>query len=140
MTQRHPRSDQRRVANALQAGVPDARVSRSHSRGLVVVASAGSPITRLGVDVEFLDAARPWPEIGSLLVPASLGIDLNPEDSCRLWTFGEAYFKAFGQLPAPKLFLLAAKSADGRHGGDLYWRSERLPDDFWLTLVWENKP
>ena len=147
VTARHSRAAQRALADKMTAKMgPDWRLwSRSHSRGTVAIAAGNSPLTQLGVDVEYADPRRPWREIAAAYLPefhSRLGVDISA--LCRLWTFGEAYLKAFGSVPEPDLLRRVLHAplpedepvafADRR-----YWYSEILPDDFWLTLVWEEE-
>ena len=116
-------------------------LSHSHSRGIIAVASASQPVTRLGVDVELIDPARPWREIAAVYMPAAAGASLGNSDFCRLWTFGEAHFKAFGETPSPDLLVGIARlpasdeAVEFRPGR--FWRSEKLKEGFWLSVVWE---
>jgi phosphopantetheinyl transferase len=142
---RHSRADQRTVADQMIRKIgPDWRLwSRSHSRGTIAVAAGNAPLSRLGVDVEYTDPRRPWRDIATAYVP-NLGQELDPSTACRAWTFGEAYFKAFGANPAADILtnVIRAPTPDDEpvaFGARRYWYSECLPDDFWLTLVWEEE-
>jgi phosphopantetheinyl transferase len=146
-TVRHPKASQRAVADQItrKAG-PDWRLwSRSHSRGTIAVAAGNPPLTRLGIDVEYADPRRPWRDIAAAYLP-DLGPDedLDPQAVCRAWTFGEAHFKAFGSPPAPAILTNVIRAPEPgdepvAFGARRYWYSERLPEDFWLTLVWEEE-
>lgn len=147
LTARHPRTVQRAAADALagKAGPGWALRSRSHSRGTVAVAMGNAPLTRLGVDVEYADPRRPWRDIGAAWLPEVRDDPaIDAATVCRLWTFGEAYFKAFGSAPAPGLLrsVRRAPAPDDEpvaFAARRYWYSEALPESFWLTLVWEEE-
>jgi phosphopantetheinyl transferase len=144
---RHPKPAQRAVAAEITRKIgPDWRLwSRSHSRGTVAVAAGNSPLTRLGVDVEYVDPKRPWRDIAAAYLP-DFGSESLADAStlCRLWTFGEAHLKAFGSVPTADILTNVMRTAAPddepiRFGARRYWYSEALPDDFWLTLVWEEE-
>jgi phosphopantetheinyl transferase len=148
-TARHAKASQRaHVAQLKQKlGSGWRLASHSHSRGTVAAAVANAPITRLGFDVEYADPARPWREIAAVYLPVAADVDLGSSGFCRLWTFGEAYFKAFGEPPDGQLLLRVARIPDiapdendepTAFAARRYFYSERLCDDFWLTLVWEE--
>ena len=135
---RHPKSAQRLTASAIHAALgPDWRLaSHSHSRGTVAVCVANPPITCLGVDVEYADPARPWREIAALYLPSAQTADLDASAFCRLWTFGEAHFKAFGQVPPAGLLLDYARAPlctdePVAFGSRRHWYTEALP----LSLI-----
>ncbi len=112
---RHARSAQRTVAADMRAnlGAGWQLTSHSHSRGTVAVAAGNPPLMRLGVDVEYIDPKRPWGEIAAVYLPdhAQAG-EADPAALCRAWTFGEAWFKAFGSLPDARHAAACAGSAD----------------------------
>ena len=147
VTARHPRAAQRAMADDLarKSGSDWGLWSRSHSRGTIAVAVGNPPLTRLGVDVEYADPNRPWREIAAAYLPevhATLGADAST--LCRLWTFGEAHLKAFGSTAQPEVLLrtietLPSEDEPIAFAPRCYWYSEALPDDFWLTLVWEEE-
>lgn len=145
VTGRHPRTFQRAAAVALEhtLGTGWRLASRSHSRGLTAVAVANAPLVRLGIDVEYADPGRPWREIAEFYLPGAETAHLGPTEACRLWTFGEAYFKAFGLAPSADLLLQIAQAPldedepftfRSRH----WWWSEDAGDGFVLSLVWEE--
>jgi hypothetical protein len=139
---RHSRAEQRRVAREARQAAPGSILSHSHSRGIIAVASASAPVTKLGVDVELIDPTRPWREIAAIYMPAAAGASLRTSDFCRLWTFGEAHFKAFGETPSPDLLVDVARlPVSGEvleFGPNRFWRSEKLDEVFWLSVVWER--
>jgi phosphopantetheinyl transferase len=144
---RHPKATQRAAADEIARKIgADWRLwSRSHSRGTVVAAAGNPPLTRLGVDVEYADPRRPWRNIAAIYLPeyrSESQIDVST--LCRLWTFGEAHFKAFGSVPDAELLrrIMQAPPPEDEpvmFGPRRYWYSEPLPDNFWLTLVWEEE-
>ena len=63
---------------------------------------------------------------------------VTPEQFFRGWTFGEAWFKAFGQDPAPALIRIAGSnlSVEPVAVGEA-WLLQALPEPgFVLSLVW----
>jgi phosphopantetheinyl transferase len=147
VTARHSRTAQRSLADQImqENGADWTLWSRSHSRGAIAVASGNPPLTRLGVDIEYTDPKRPWRDIAGAYLP-----DFRRESNadapmaCCLWTFGEAYFKAFGTVPPADILTGVMRTAAPddepvRFGARRFWYSEALPDDFWLTLVWEEE-
>ncbi|MEJ0058676.1 MAG: hypothetical protein WDM79_03370 [Terricaulis sp.] len=95
---RIPRADQSPAAADLldalrrETGVAEGPSSKSHSR--VVVAAALAERGRLGIDVEYCDAGRDLAGLSRYLLGADAA--LHVAAFYRLWTFHEAYFKAFG--------------------------------------------
>lgn len=127
------------AARALQAELDPAATifSRSHGRGLVAAAVAGPPVTRLGVDIEWIDPGRRMAEIAEHFLGAPAA-GLTPEQFFRGWTFGEAWFKAFGADPSPDLIRIAGanQSPEPVAVGEA-WLLQTLPEPgFVLSLVW----
>jgi hypothetical protein len=144
-TARHARVAQRAAADQLAAkmGTGWQLMSRSHSRGLAAVAVANAPLVRLGIDIEYADPTRPWRDIAEVYLPGAAAARLGPADVCRLWTFGEAYFKAFGENPdADQLLKIARTPLDDDEPfafrSRRWWWSEDAGDGFVLSLVWEE--
>lgn len=144
-TQRFSRAVQRALADELASamGAGWRLTSRSHSRGVAAVALANPPITRLGIDVEYADPARPWREIAAMFLPEAAAAGLDPPKICRLWTFGEAHLKAFGTQPSADLLLkIAREPIDGDEPfaftARRWWWTEQV-GEFWLSLVWEEE-
>lgn len=117
--------------------------SLSHSRSVVAAAIACQG--RVGIDIEYMCPRRD--------IHAILGMFLGPVDNTvapaalyKAWTFGEAYFKAFGELPDAESL---ARAVEHHADNGLYhvdrpdcpaigiFHSEPL-DNFALTLVWER--
>jgi hypothetical protein len=138
--QRPPKALESSAARALQAELdPHAALfSRSHGRGLIAAAVAGPPVTHLGIDVEWIDPRRRMAQIAEqyLHAPATP----TPEQFFRGWTFGEAWFKAFGADPTPDLILIAGANtaAEPVAVGDA-WLLQSLPEPgFVMSLVWKR--
>ena len=136
--QRPPKALESAAARALQAELdPVAPLfSRSHSRGLVAAVVAGPPVTRLGIDVEWIDPRRRMAQIAEHYLGAPEPV--TPEQFFRGWTFGEAWFKAFGRDPEPDLIRIAGGnlSAEPLPVGEA-WLLQTLPEPgFVMSLVW----
>jgi hypothetical protein len=136
-----------RVARSLQSAAAEALLqelrartgiskhfSKAHSRALAAAAVAQS---RVGIDVEYRAPGRRIEDIVVLLMGAR---PLDEEAAYRVFTFREAYFKAFGIWPDRDLL---RRAADAAEPGD--WRAENVRirhepvgDDFNLTLVWSD--
>lgn len=145
---RPPLARQRALADLAEAsardglGSPALSWSRSHSRGLgaAVVSSA---VSKLGLDLELADPARPWREVLDYLHEDLCGdVAPTPQLGCSVWTLHEAWYKAFGAFAGaeilsqwlrapPPLKETVALTAD-IHA----WRA-RL-DEFEICLVWEG--
>jgi hypothetical protein len=115
--------------------IPDGPASKAHARALV--AAAVSPSGQVGVDVEFFAPARPIQAIAQWLMAATARDDLA---AYRVFTFREAYFKAFGDWPARGLLLEVADADANLYvlDGDMQVLHERISEDFLLTLVWRG--
>ncbi|MDB5470433.1 MAG: hypothetical protein JWR84_1993 [Caulobacter sp.] len=138
--ERPPKALESAAARALQAQLDPAAAlfSRSHGRGLIAAAVAAPPVTRLGIDVEWIDPRRRMAEIAQHYLGAPEAI--TPEQFFRGWTFGEAWFKAFGHDPDPDLIRIAGgnTSADPIPVGAA-WLLQTLPEPgFVLSLVWAD--
>ena len=136
--QRPPKALESAATRTLQAELdPDATLfSRSHGRGLIAAAVAGPPITRLGIDVEWIDPRRRMAAITEHYLGSAEAV--SPEQFYRGWTFGEAWFKAFGQDPEPALIRIAGGnvSAEPVAVGEA-WLLQSLPEPgFVMSLVW----
>lgn len=135
---RPPKALESAAARALQAELDPAAplFSRSHGRGLVAAAVAAPPITRLGIDVEWIDPRRRMADIAEHYLGAAQAV--TPEQFFRGWTFGEAWFKAFGHDPVPDLIRMAGgnTAAEPIRVGEA-WLLQSLPQQgFVLSLVW----
>jgi phosphopantetheinyl transferase len=99
MSARLPHHEQSPAAAALlnalrrETGVAEGPSSKSHSRA--VVAAALGEHRRIGIDVEYCDARRDLAGLSRYLLGADAAA-LSLSEFYRLWTFHEAYFKAFG--------------------------------------------
>jgi hypothetical protein len=104
---------------------------------------ANPPLARLGIDVEYADPGRPWRDIAAFYLPGAVAAGFGPGEACRLWTFGEAHFKAFGQAPSADLLVRIAGTslADDEpvsFQSRRWWWSEEVGEGFVLSLVWEE--
>jgi hypothetical protein len=116
--------------------------SKSHSYAMVAAAAGDAPELLLGIDIEWRKPNRPFAELAGFF--ADIGAEkLGMAEFYRLWTFGEAYFKAFQRLPTSSQ-LQEVRSFD-RGAQDM-----RLSDgtclfqcliegDYALSLVWRSK-
>jgi hypothetical protein len=138
-----------RVARSLQSATAEALLqelraqtgiagpsSKAHSRALAAAAVARA---RVGIDVEYRAPERRIEEIASYLMGTS------PHDASaayRVFTFREAYFKAFGDWPDKHLMREAANAAEPGEWacGLVRVRHESIGEDFNLTLVWSEAP
>lgn len=113
-------------------GMADGPRSKSHSRA--VVAAALVRDGQVGVDVEYRAPGRPIEKIARYLS----GGEVSGEDSgYRVFTFYEAYFKAFGDWPEKKLLRDVAGATRARYAfGRVEVLHENVFDAFILTLVW----
>jgi hypothetical protein len=137
-----------RVAHALQSaeaanllaalrqrtGVAAGPSSKSHSRDLVAVALAEAG--RVGVDIEFRTPQRPIEKIA-----AHLGAPVTEAAAgYRVFTFWEAYFKAFGAWPEKALLRAVAGSAEPlQEAGGMAMLHQVVERDFAFTLVWDQR-
>jgi len=139
---RVPRALQSAAANALledlraRTGIRAGPSSKAHSRDLAAAALGEG---RIGVDIEYRAPGRPIRAIAHHLMGSAA--ETEPA-AYRVFTFREAYFKAFGDWPSPTLLRLAAGAAEpGRWAcGGLQIRHEPICEDFSLTLVWTGAP
>ena len=120
--------------------------SMSHSRRIVAAAIGRGG--RVGIDVELMCPRR---NTGAILEVFLAPMD-NPVSLSafyRVWTFGEAYFKAFGRLPGSEALsqVIDVHAGDGTSDGAYRVDCRKngaagvlhsVPfDDFALTIVWE---
>ncbi|WP_420471515.1 hypothetical protein [Brevundimonas sp. FT23042] len=109
-------------------------ISRAHSRTGVAVAA--TPVGRIGCDLEHRTKGRPIRDIADLLM------NRRPDDdqtAYRVFTFHEAYFKAFGEMAgAARLRAVAQETAARYRTTDgLNVLHEAVGGDFLLTIVWD---
>lgn len=144
-----PGAHQARLARALQSaaandllqalrartGVPAGSASKAHARGLI--AAAVSPEGVVGIDAEFFAPGRPIQAIARWLMAASARDDLA---AYRVFTFREAYFKAFSNWPPRGLLRDVSERAASEYAldGDIRVLHELVSADFLLTLVWRG--
>jgi hypothetical protein len=104
--------------------------SKAHTRHWVAAATIANG--RVGIDLEYVTPQRPIIEIAAWLMGA------RPSDRAAAWrafTFYEAYFKAFGETPAPALMRSVAQGETLLPGGARVLHAAPAAD-FVLTLVW----
>lgn len=141
--QRPPKALESAAARALQDDLDrsPSLFSRSHGRGLIAAAVAAPPVTRLGIDVEWIDPRRRMAEIAAHYLDAAPE-GLTPEQFFRGWTFGEAWFKAQGADPDPALIRLAGSNlSEGpvALGDDAWLLQTRPAPGFVMSLVWAGR-
>jgi hypothetical protein len=116
-------------------------LSKSHSRALVAVACASSPVTALGIDIEWMAPDRPYAAILSHFLP-SVPAPIACEAFYRTWTFLEAHFKAYQHWPPAEELqqVIAAPARDGPwqtiNGNHLI--QHRVAGKFQLTVLWRS--
>lgn len=126
------RAVQSEAARALEAALSGTPASRSHSRGLVAVATGGEIV---GIDIEYMDATRPLDEIIRLYVDEDLPITVP--DFYRCWTFIEAHYKASGSLPTAEATRAVRDGHDRpAEGWNIF--HEAIGDDFMLCIMWRD--
>jgi len=115
-----------------RTGIASGVTSKSHSRA--VVASALARTGRVGIDVEYRAPGRAIEKIARFLMDADVRDDAA---GYRVFTFREAYFKAFGDWPEKTLLRDVASRRDERYRlGALEVHHTDVADAFTLTLVW----
>jgi len=115
--------------------------SISHSRS--VVAAAISNNARIGIDVEYMCPRRDTAAILELFLGSTAG-PVSLQGFYRAWTFGEAYFKAFGSLPGKETLADIIEHHDrdstyrlrGREIGAIGVLHSEMNGEFSLTIVW----
>jgi len=116
-------------------GIAEGPSSKAHARGLM--AAAVSTEGQVGVDVEFFAPGRPIQAIAQWLMAAPARDDVS---AYRVFTFREAYFKAFGDWPSRELLGQVAASVADEYEleGGIRVLHEAIGADFLLTLVWRG--
>ncbi len=141
---RWPRAQQSHAAAVLladmraQTGLAAGPCSKSHSRALAAAAVAISG--SLGVDVELADPARAITALARQLLGRESA--LSHWDFYRLWTFREAYFKAFGAFPGEALLRCAEQAGRmqpaGYRLGCVQVHHQVIFGAFQLAAVWNG--
>jgi 4'-phosphopantetheinyl transferase len=141
---RVPHRVQSIAANALLAALstdPVQASSKSHSRAVVAAAVGNAPALRLGIDVEWMSPHRPFAAIMRSFAPGISGT-LDGDSFYRGWTFLEAYYKAFQQLPEPadiEAIVAAAANPEPQSVGNGAWvLHQTVFAAFKLCLVWKS--
>lgn len=138
---RLPRPAQSEAANRLLAdlrregGQPDGASSKAHARTAIAVAV--TPTGRIGIDIEYRAPDRPIRDIARLLMNETPADDAA---AYRVFTFHEAWFKAFGEMAgAERLRAVAGLDARLHRMADgVNVLHEAINADFVLTLVWDG--
>jgi hypothetical protein len=109
---------------------------------MIAVAAGDADGLLLGIDIEWRKPDRPFTELAGFFV--DIGVEkLGLEEFYRVWTFGEAYFKAFQHLPTSRQ-LQEVRSFD-RGAEDMRLSDGTclfqclIQDDYALSLVWRSK-
>jgi hypothetical protein len=142
---RMPRKSQSTAARTLQdslsAGIAPHVSSRSHSRAALTAAIGDANIAVLGIDIELIEQGRPFEALARFLVPDA-SADIGAREFYRCWTFAEAYFKAFQQLPPEKELNAIGKLPDADDRITLEDGTQVLlhliASQFQLCLVWRS--
>lgn len=115
-----------------RAGVAEGPSSKSHSRDLVAAALAQTG--RVGIDVEYRAPGRRIEQVAEHIMHAPAA---HADAAYRVFTFWEAYFKAFGAWPEKALLREVAASAEPlQRAGGVSLLHRVAEGDFALTLVW----
>lgn len=129
------------LAEALsQTTTNPALISKSHSRTLVAAAVGNAGVLALGIDAEWMAPNRPFSSIIRSFAP-SLPSAIEAGTFYRLWTFLEAFYKAFQRWPEEDDII---QVFDRPNCGDA-WQTARgtqllqhqRADAFTLTIVWK---
>lgn len=118
-----------------ETGLFEGPSSRAHSRNGIAVAA--TPEGRIGIDIEHRLPTRPIRDIARLLMDAT---PTDDDAAWRVFTFHEAYFKAFGEMAGPARLRAVAGTTTPtyRTTEGLNVLHETVDGDFALTLVWDG--
>ena len=115
--------------------------SKSHSRAAVAAAMGNAASLKLGIDVEWMSPDRPFAAIMHAFAPSLTG-PLDRDCFYRGWTFLEAYFKAFQELPNARaiaeIVTADAKPIPLQIGDGVWVRHDNVFEVFKLCLVWKS--
>jgi hypothetical protein len=116
-----------------RSGISAGPSAKSHSRAMA--AAAVAPNGHIGIDVEYRSPGRPIRAIVRLLAGEGAG---DEKTAYRVFTFVEAYFKAFARLPDRPLTHAVACATEPliRPRGDMGVLHIAPAQAFVLTLVW----
>jgi hypothetical protein len=143
---RQPRRLQSSFAAALAARLstsvePEALISKSHSRALVAAACAGSPVTAIGIDIEWMAPDRAFSAILTNFLP-SIAAPVACDVFYRAWTFLEAHYKALQRWPGEdelrQVLAEPTRDAPWQTASGNHLVQHRVHDDFQLTLLWRS--
>lgn len=147
-TKRHPLKAQRSLADTAQSAAqeqlgtsPASAFSRTHCRG-IAAAMLSKNIIPLGIDIEYADPRRNWPEILSVFCDNIALSDYSIHALNRGWTYLEAYYKAFAQYPPAKdvIAVIDYQFPDNEtyQNADGYLCLHRsIETVFYMTLIWK---
>ena len=145
---RHSRRVQRRLAefaygHALEKAGLDASVNRSDSHSRGVSGAAIMPSGLIGLDIEFAQTTRDWPAILSVFcADGDLVSRLSVNQSTRVWTYIEAWYKAFAVWPGAveiECFLDFPAGQLAEFGAGRWAWSREIYPGFQLCVVWEGR-
>jgi hypothetical protein len=129
------------LLESLKAGFAPRISSKSHSRTAIAAAAGTAGITNLGVDLEYMDPARPFAALAGFLIGAET-MPVGAAGFYRCWTFAEAHFKAFQKLPLEGGIRRVAALSDSDERCQLddgtHVLLQRIADRFQLCLVWRS--
>ena len=115
--------------------------SKSHSRAGIAVAVGNADGISLGIDLEWVSADRSYRAIARDLLGDDSG-DISAADFYRLWTFYEAFFKAFQRTPRRELLreivTHTAEPSAFRLSDGTRVLQRSTPPGFQLSLVWSD--
>lgn len=144
LSERVPHRIQSQTASALLALLlpgETSACSKSHSRALVAAAAGGAPSLKLGIDIEWRSPRRPFTAIMQSLAPSISG-PLDCASFYRGWTFLEAYYKAFQELPISfdieTILSAKAEQAPQSISNGAWVMHQSVSEAFELCLVWKS--
>jgi hypothetical protein len=121
------------------AGLPG-RISKSHSRAVVAVASADAEVSGLGIDVEWMRPDRPFDAILRSFAPTLAGA-VDADAFYRAWTYLEAHFKAWqrwpGEAEIEEVLVTPPSVAPWQTRAGNQILQQRVAGDFQLTVLWQ---
>lgn len=147
-TKRHPLKAQRDLADIAQHAAqqqlgtsPPPSLNRTHSRG-IAAAVLSDEIQPLGIDIEYADTRRNWPEILSVFCDSADLTHYSIHALNRGWTFLEAYYKAFAKYPSANAMLsvISKQFEDGKTyscNHEYACLHQAIETDFYMTIIWK---
>jgi hypothetical protein len=129
----------RTLLDALGTGFAISATTMSHSRAAIAVAAGDGDSLALGIDIEWMRPDRPFQALTEFLL-GPVPVPAGPEEFYRVWTFYEAYFKAFQRVPTESDLRTAMDTTNGtvalRLSDDTRLLQFRVAGEFQLSLVW----